>query len=273
MATLFDRSKEAADFIREKLGDKRPVAWMILGSGLGGFASNVVDPIVIPYKTIPHFPQTTVVGHAGQLVAGTVSGHYVVIQQGRWHIYEGHSADTVVLGVRVMHHLGIKRLIVTNAAGGVNKAFAPGDIMLMTDHINMLGVNPLTGPNDDRFGPRFPDMSAYDPESLALVRAAAAACSVPIREGVYAAMRGPSYETPAEIRMLRAMGADAVGMSTVPEVIAARHQGAAVIGLSCITNMAAGILDQPLDHKEVQEVATRASNNFTKLVLEIVKML
>jgi len=269
----FERSAAAAEYIRTKLGGKQPVAWLVLGSGLGDFAKNVVDPIIIPYADIPNFPKTTVAGHVGQLVAGLVSGKFVVIQQGRWHLYEGHDAETVVIGIRVMHHLGVKQLIVTNAAGGVNTSFKPGDLMLMTDHINNLGMNPLVGPNDDRFGPRFPDMSAYTPECLDLVRKAAAACGVKIVEGVYQANRGPSYETPAEVRMARAIGADAVGMSTVPEVIAARHQGAKVIGISCITNMAAGILKQPLNHQEVTETAAMASAAFTKLVLEIVKML
>jgi len=273
MATSYERSAAAAAYIREKLGGKVPIAWLVLGSGLGDFAKNAVDPIIIPYGEIPHFPKTTVAGHVGQLVAGTVSGKFVIIQQGRWHLYEGHDAETVVIGIRVMHHLGIKQLIVTNAAGGVNTSFKPGDLMLMTDHINNLGMNPLVGPNDDRFGPRFPDMSAYTPECLELVRKAAKACGVEIVEGVYQANRGPSYETPAEVRMARAIGADAVGMSTVPEVIAARHQGAKVIGISCITNMAAGILKQPLNHEEVTETANKASAAFTKLVLEIVKML
>jgi len=273
MANSFERSAAAAEYIRTKLGGKQPVAWLVLGSGLGDFAKNVVDPIVIPYGEIPNFPKTTVAGHVGQLVAGNVSGKFVVIQQGRWHLYEGHDAETVVIGIRVMHHLNIKQLIVTNAAGGVNTSFKPGDLMLMTDHINNTGMNPLVGPNDDRFGPRFPDMSAYTPECLELVRKAAASCGVKIVEGVYQANRGPTYETPAEVRMARVWGADAVGMSTVPEVIAARHQGAKVIGISCITNMAAGILKQPLNHKEVTETAAMASAAFTKLVLEIVKML
>jgi len=273
MSGSYERSAEAAAYIRTKLGGKQPIAWLVLGSGLGDFAKNCVDPIIIPYGEIPNFPKTTVAGHAGQLVAGMVSGKFVVIQQGRWHTYEGHDAETVVIGIRVMHHLGIKQLIVTNAAGGVNTSFQPGDLMLMTDHINNLGLNPLVGPNDDRFGPRFPDMSAYTPECLDLVRKAAASCGVKIVEGVYQANRGPSYETPAEVRMARVLGADAVGMSTVPEVIAARHQGAKVIGISCITNMAAGILKQPLNHQEVTETAAKASAAFTKLVLEIVKML
>jgi len=269
----YERSAAAADYIRKKLGDKQPIAWLVLGSGLGDFAKNCVDPIIIPYAEIPNFPKTTVAGHVGQLVAGYVSGKYVVIQQGRWHLYEGHDVETVVIGIRVMHHLGIKQLIVTNAAGGVNTSFKPGDLMLITDHINNLGTNPLVGPNDDRIGPRFPDMSAYTPECLELVRKAAAACGVKIVEGVYQANRGPTYETPAEVRMARIVGADAVGMSTVPEVIAARHQGAKVIGITCISNMAAGILKQPLTHQEVTETTARASAAFTKLVLEIVKML
>jgi len=269
----YERSAAAAAYIRQKLGDKQPIAWLVLGSGLGDFAKNCVDPIIIPYAEIPNFPKTTVAGHVGQLVAGYVSGKYVVIQQGRWHLYEGHDVETVVIGIRVMHHLGIKQLIVTNAAGGVNTSFKPGDLMLITDHINNLGTNPLVGPNDDRIGPRFPDMSAYTPECLELVRKAAAACGVKIVEGVYQANRGPTYETPAEVRMARIVGADAVGMSTVPEVIAARHQGAKVIGITCISNMAAGILKQPLTHQEVTETTARASAAFTKLVLEIVKML
>lgn len=248
--------------------------WIILGSGLGGFAAHVENATAIPYEQIPHFPRTTVVGHAGRLVYGTLSGKRVVVQQGRWHTYEGHDAATLVLGVRVMHHLGAKTLLVTNAAGGVNVAFRPGQLMLMTDHINMLGTNPLTGANDARFGPRFPDMSsAYSPDLLDVARQAARALDVPLAEGVYAALRGPSYETPAEIRMLRAIGADAVGMSTVPEVIAASHQGARVLGISVITNMAAGILKQALDHAEVQATADAVGALFTKLLIEIVRLM
>jgi len=273
MASFYDRSAEAAAYIRSKLGDKQPIAWLILGSGLGEFAKNAVDPIIIPYGEIPNFPKTTVAGHAGQLVAGTIAGKFVIIQQGRWHLYEGHSPETVTIGVRVMHHLGIKQLIVTNAAGGVNTSYKPGDLMLITDHINNSGMNPLTGPNEDRFGPRFPDMSAYTPECLDLVRKAAANAGVKIHEGVYMQNHGPTYETPAEVRMARIIGVDAVGMSTVPEVIAARHQGAKVIGITCISNMAAGILKQPLSHQEVSETVTAAAANFSKLILEIVKLL
>jgi purine-nucleoside phosphorylase len=232
----------------------------------------VSDAVRIPYADIPHFPRTTVVGHAGQLVVGALAGKRVVVQQGRWHTYEGHDAGVVVLGVRVMHQLGIRRMVVTNAAGGVNTAFRPGNLMLMTDHINFLALNPLTGPNDERFGPRFPDMStAYSPVLLDVARRSAAEAGVPVVEGVYAAMKGPNYETPAEIRFVRTIGADAVGMSTVPEVLAANHQGAQVLGISCITNMAAGILKQPLNHTEVTEVANMASAAFTKLLITIIK--
>jgi len=248
--------------------------WIILGSGLGGFAAHVEEATTIAYGQIPHFPQPTVAGHAGKLVVGKLAGKRVVVQQGRWHAYEGHDADTLVLGVRVMHHLGIKQLLVTNAAGGVNLDFRPGQLMLMTDHINLLGTNPLTGANDERFGPRFPDMStAYAPELLDVARRASKTLGIPLAEGVYVALRGPCYETPAEIRMARAIGADAVGMSTVPEVIAANHQGARVLGISVITNMAAGILKQPLDHKEVQATADAAGALFTKLLIEIVRLM
>eukprot|EP00727_Mastigamoeba_balamuthi_P001561 m51a1_g11401 putative purine nucleoside phosphorylase (282) ;mRNA; r:28907-30629 len=274
MADNWDRSLAAAEYIRKqcKPGQKFEVG-IVLGSGLGALAEQVVDRTVIKYSDIrtvvPSFPLSTVAGHAGNFVVGDLGGKPVIVQQGRWHFYEGYEISDVVLGIRILFHLGVKKLIITNAAGGVNTSFKAGDLMLITDHINMLGANPLFGHNDDRFGVRFPDMShAYTPRLLDIARATARELGHEshVREGVYAAMRGPNYETPAEIRMLRALGADAVGMSTVPEVIVASHQRMEVVGISCITNMAAGVLDQPLSHEEVKQTADAAAPVFTSLL-------
>lgn len=259
----------AAAAITEK-SSHQPDIGMILGSGLGVMADEVENPTIIPYKDIPHFPLSTVEGHAGELVIGTLSGKEVVMMKGRFHFYEGYEPSLIAFPIRVLIALGVSKLIVTNAAGGVNKSFTPGDLMLITDHLNLAGTNPLIGKNDDRLGPRFPDMSnAYDPALMALAEEAAAQQHLPLQKGVYAWFTGPNYETPAEVRMARVLGADAVGMSTVPEVLVAVHGGVSVLGISCITNMAAGILDQPLNHKEVMETAQMVEQRFKQLVRDI----
>ncbi|SDM79103.1 purine-nucleoside phosphorylase [Fictibacillus solisalsi] len=261
----------AADFIQNKLSSQ-PEIGLILGSGLGILADEIQNAVVLPYSDIPEFPVSTVEGHAGQLVIGELEGKQVIAMQGRFHYYEGYSLGKVTFPVRVMKELGVSSVIVTNAAGGINTSFQAGDLMLITDHINNLGDNPLIGPNDSSFGVRFPDMSdAYTPELQNTARQAASSLGISLKEGVYVANSGPSYETPAEIRMLRILGGDAVGMSTVPEVIVARHSGMKVLGLSCISNMAAGILDQPLTHDEVMETTERVKSNFLGLVKGIVK--
>lgn len=240
---------------------------VILGSGLGDYAQALEDAVRLPYAEIPGFPRSTVAGHAGMLCCGTLHGKRVMMMQGRFHYYEGYSMKDVTLPVRVMQRIGVKTLIVTNACGGINLSYAPGDLMLIADMFSLTGQNPLIGPNLDEFGPRFPDMScAFDRELRALAHACAGEQGFALQEGVYAQMTGPCYETPAEIRMLRTLGADAVGMSTVPEVIVARHGGMRVLGVSCITNMAAGILPQPLNHAEVTETANRVKDRFKGLL-------
>jgi purine-nucleoside phosphorylase len=247
---------------------------MILGSGLGTVADKVERAVGTPYAEIEGFPRSSVAGHAGKLVAGTLAGKPVVVMAGRAHLYEGTPVSTVVFPVRVMKALGVEILLVTNAAGGLNGNYLAGSFMIIKDHINLLGVNPLAGPNDERFGPRFPDMTvAYDAELREKAKKAAVKLGMTVPEGVYAAMPGPSYETPAEIRMLRGFGADAVGMSTVPEVIAARHCGMRVVGISFISNAAAGLSAYPLTHEEVQREADKARAGFEKLVLELVAAL
>lgn len=240
---------------------------VILGSGLGAYAERLEDAVRLPYAEIPGFPRSTVAGHAGMWCCGTLHGKRVAMMQGRFHYYEGYMMKDVTLPVRVMQRLGVGTLIVTNACGGVNTSFAPGDLMVISDMFSLTGQNPLIGANLDAFGPRFPDMScAFDRELRALAHSCAGELGFSLREGVYAQMTGPSYETPAEIRMLRTLGADAVGMSTVPEVTVARHGGTRVLGIACVTNMAAGILEQPLDHKEVTETAGRVRDRFTALL-------
>ena len=269
---MYEIAKQSAEYIQSKL-KVTPEIGLILGSGLGILADEIEDAVAIPYSEIPNFPVSTVHGHAGQLVIGQLSGKTVIAMQGRFHHYEGYTMDKVTFPVRVMKLLGVEKLIVTNAAGGVNKDFTPGDLMLITDHINMMG-NPLIGANDERFGPRFPDMStAYDKEFQQMARTVAADLNIAIQEGVYLGLTGPTYETPAEIRMIRTLGGDAVGMSTVPEVIVANHSSMRVLGISCITNMAAGILDQPLNHEEVIETTERVKNTFLQYVKELVKNL
>lgn len=245
---------------------------VILGSGLGDYAEALEDAVKLPYSEIPGFPRSTVAGHAGMWCCGTLYGKRVVMMQGRFHYYEGYGMKDVTLPVRVMQKIGVKTLIVTNAAGGVNLGYHPGELMVIGDMFSMTAQNPLIGPNLDAFGPRFPDMScAFDKELRALAHECANEQGFALREGVYAQMTGPTYETPAEIRMLRTLGADAVGMSTVPEVIVARHGGMRVLGISCITNMAAGILDQPLDHAEVTETANRVKGQFRNLLDRIIE--
>lgn len=265
--------KTTVDFIKEKISNSgyTPETAIILGSGLGDFAEKI-NGIKIGFGEIPGFAASSVAGHAGKLIIGEFEGKQVLAMQGRFHFYEGHSLEKVIYPIRIMKLLGIKNLIVTNAAGGVNKDYKPGDLMIINDHINFLGTNPLMGKNIDEFGPRFPDMSkAYNPELIEVAYNSAKSLNLKLQTGVYAAVCGPSYETPAEIKMLRTFGADAVGMSTVPEVIAANHAGIKVLGISCITNMAAGILDQPLNHEEVIETSNMVKDQFINLVSDIIK--
>lgn len=260
---------EAVDFIRKKI-PSHPTVGLILGSGLGGFAQELEHPVVIPYSEIPHFPVSAVVGHAGNLFIGKLGAQTVAVLQGRVHYYEGHPLETVVFPARVLVRLGCMRLVITNAAGGLS-GMKPGDLVLISDHINMLGANPLRGPNCDELGPRFPDMSnLYDLQLRQVARETAARIGLDIKEGVYAAMLGPSYETPAEVRMMGILGAHMVGMSTVPEAIAAHHMGARILGISCISNFAAGISPHPLSHHEVQETANAISATFHRFVRELI---
>lgn len=270
---LMEQLEEAASYIKGRLAAS-PEIGLILGSGLGVLAELIEEPLTIPYAEIPNLPVSTVAGHAGELVIGTIAGRGVLMMNGRFHLYEGYDEATVTFPIRVMKLLGVEKLVVTNAAGGVNRSFKPGDLMMISDHLNLQGTNPLIGPNLDKFGPRFPDMSeAYSKRLRSLLQETAAELGIELQEGVYASVLGPSYETPAEIRMLQTIGADAVGMSTVPEVITARHAGIEVLGISCITNMAAGILDQPLNHDEVVETAQRVRETFLKLVLHVIPKL
>jgi purine-nucleoside phosphorylase len=262
----FDSVQRAAEWLRQR-GIGAPDLGIVLGSGLGDFANRLTDAVSTPYTEIPNWPASAVVGHAGRLVVGTLAGRRVAALSGRAHLYEGHDFRTVTFATRVLGVLGVRVLVLTNAAGGINRAFTPGTLMLIDDHINLMGGNPLTGANDDRFGPRFPDMTAvYSPRLRGLAEEAAGAIGLRLARGVYAALLGPSYETPAEIRFLRTIGADAVGMSTVPEAIAARHMGLEVLGISCITNPAAGVLPEPLDHNEVMAVAARVHGEFSALL-------
>jgi purine-nucleoside phosphorylase len=260
----YERAEDAAQFIfsRTKF---RPKIALVLGSGLGPFADEFANATKIPYAEIPHFPQSTAIGHAGQLVVGDVDGVAVAGMQGRVHLYEGYSAKEVSFPIRVFARMGVKAVILTNAAGGIK--FTQGRLVVISDHINLLGVSPLTGFSDERVGERFPDMSnAYDKRFREMAVEQGNRLGIGIDEGVYAAVAGPSYETPAEIRYLRAIGADLVGMSTVPEVIAARHSDIRVLGISCVTNAAAGILDQPLNHREVLETAAGVKGDFVALL-------
>lgn len=267
MSDLLHALDLAAALLGQRAGRTPDIA-VVLGSGLGEYADTLADVVVLPYTGIPGWPATAVVGHAGRLVVGThASGARVAALAGRVHLYEGHSVSRVVFGVRVLARWGVPRVLLTNAAGGINTAFTEGALMLIDDHINLLGANPLVGPNDEALGPRFPDMThVYDPELRRLALEASAEAGVPLQHGVYLATLGPSYETPAEIRAFRTLGADAVGMSTVPEAIAARHMGVAVAGISCITNAAAGVLPAPLRHEDVMKTAARVRGQFTALL-------
>ena len=272
MTQLSEMLQETTQFIQSQ-GVKEIDFGLILGSGLGELAEEIEEAITIPYNQIPFFPTSTVVGHAGQLVYGTLSGKKVLAMQGRFHFYEGHSMQTVAYPVRVMAALKAHSVIVTNACGGVNESFAPGDLMVITDHINFTGQNPLVGPNDDEIGPRFPDMSdAYTASYREIAQKAAENLALNLKEGVYMGYSGPTYETPAEIRMSRTMGADAVGMSTVPEVIVAAHSGLKVLGISCITNLAAG-MQANLNHEEVVETTQRVKQSFKALIKEVLVLL
>jgi purine-nucleoside phosphorylase len=269
----YQRVDQAADLLRPRIGPAPDVA-IVLGSGLGDFAEGLTDAMTTAYAEIPNWPASAVIGHAGKLVVGTLSGKKVAALSGRAHFYEGHDLRTVTFATRVLGLIGVKRLILTNAAGGINIAFKPGTLMVIDDHINLLGSSPLIGPNEDRFCQRCPDMTeVYSRRLRGIADDAARAKSVAIAHGVYVALHGPSYETPAEIRFLRTIGADAVGMSTVPEALVARHMDMEVLGISCITNPAAGVLPEPLRHDEVMEVARRVKGEFSALLEGIVERL
>jgi purine-nucleoside phosphorylase len=269
----YDQVKEAADAIRSRVPEVPEIA-IVLGSGLGDFAGSLADAVTMPYAELPHWPVSRVIGHPGRLVVGKTSGRTIAALAGRSHLYEGHDAGRVAFSVRALGLLGVKTLILTNAAGGVNTGFAQGALMVIDDHINLMGHNPLVGENDERFGARFPDMTeVYSLRLRGVADRAGKAVSLALPHGTYAALMGPSYETPAEIRYLRTIGADAVGMSTVPEAIVARHMLIEVLGISCITNMAAGVLPQPLDHAEVMETAARVRGQFIALLEAIVGQL
>jgi purine-nucleoside phosphorylase len=282
----YEKAAAAADFIRSRHPAEPEVA-IVLGSGLGAFADSVERAVRIPYEEIPGFARSTVEGHAGQLVLGEIGGRRVAVQQGRFHFYEGYEMEQVILPVRAFALLGVKSVILTNAAGSLDTDMTPGSLMVITDHLNCMGANPLRGPNADRFGPRFPDMTAvYDRELQQIAEMEADAIAWErfdkgidpekvdfIHRGVYCALSGPTYETPAEVRMYRMLGASAVGMSTVPEAIAARHAGLRVLGISCITNLAAGISDEPINHAEVMETGARVAEIFQELLRRIVERL
>jgi purine-nucleoside phosphorylase len=269
-ASLYSRAENAARTIRSRTGTEARIA-LVLGSGLGGFAEDFEEAARLPYREIPGFVSSTAQGHAGSLVAGKVAGVPVLAMQGRVHYYEGYSLEEVTFPIRAFKLLGINTLILTNAAGGVDVQLSQGSLMVISDHLNFMGVNPLRGPNDERFGPRFPDLTeVYSRELQELVVEESRALGITARRGVYAALAGPSYETPAEIHMLRAFAADAVGMSTVPEAIVARHMGMKVLGISCITNMAAGISATPINHEEVMETGERVREMFTQLLRRII---
>jgi purine-nucleoside phosphorylase len=269
--TYLEKVDEAVAAVRKRAGDVRPDVAIVLGSGLGDFAGQLKDAVSLPYGDLPHWPASKVIGHEGRLVIGALGGKRVAALSGRAHFYEGHDLRTVTFATRVIGRLGVKVLILTNAAGGVNVKLTPGMLMVMDDHINLLGSNPLVGPNEDQFGARFPDMTeVYSKRLRGLADTVAGAQGLRIGHGVYVAVHGPSYETPAEIRFLRTIGADAVGMSTVPEAIVARHMGVDVLGISCIANAAAGVLPQPLNHAEVMEVAKQVRGAFAALLEGII---
>lgn len=273
----YEQAQEAAEFIKSKYAKEIKVA-LVLGSGLGAFADDLENSVKIRYEDIPNFARSTVEGHAGQLVLGEIDGISVAVQQGRFHYYEGYEMSQVMLPVRTFGLLGIKNLILTNAAGSVRTDLRQGSLMLIRDHINLMGVNPLRGLNDERFGVRFPDMTeVYDREYQKITNEIAKEMAEEkdirpfLKRGVYCALSGPTYETPAEIRMFRLLGADAVGMSTVPEAIAARHIGMKVLGISCITNLAAGVSDVPINHEEVMETGAKVAETFKELLRRVIK--
>ncbi len=268
--SLYERAEHATRVIRARISVE-PRTAIVLGSGLGGFADDFNEAVGIPYEEIPGFVRSTAEGHAGRLVVGKVDNVPVVAMQGRVHYYEGYSFEEVTFPIRTFKLLGIKTLILTNAAGGINVQLTQGALMVISDHLNLMGDNPLRGPNDERFGPRFPDMTAvYSPELQELVVEEAKAAGVEVRRGIYGGLSGPSYETPAEIHLLRNLGADAVGMSTVPEAIVARHMGLEVLGISCITNLAAGIGDEPINHEEVMATGDRVRETFAELLRKVI---
>ena len=268
--SLYERAEHATRVIRSRISVEPRIA-LVLGSGLGSFADDFEETVAIPYEEIPGFVRSTAQGHAGRLVIGKIEGVPVLAMQGRVHYYEGYSLEEVTFPVRTFGLLGVKTLVLTNAAGGINVQLSQGALMVISDHVNLMGVNPLRGPNDERFGPRFPDMSAvYSPELQELVVDEAKAIGVEVRRGIYGGLSGPSYETPAEIHLLRTLGADAVGMSTVPEAIVARHMGLEVLGISCITNMAAGISDEPINHEEVMATGDRVRETFAELLRRVI---
>lgn len=263
---------ESTEFVKSKLEGLLPEIGIILGSGLGDLANIVEEKIIIKYSEVPNMPVSTVAGHAGQFVVGKLKGKTVIMMQGRFHYYEGNPMELLALPIYIMKNIGVKNVIVTNAAGGVNTSFVPGDLMIIKDHINFVFNNPLIGKNYEELGPRFPDMSAaYDKELIKLAKEVSEDLSIGVKEGVYLMMTGPNYETPAEIRMARLLGGDAVGMSTVPEATVASHCKLRTLGISCITNMAAGMLDQPLNHEEVVETSNRVKEKFTNFVLSIIE--
>lgn len=268
---MFQKIKETSDFIKSKM-EATPKVGLVLGSGLGVYVDRIEDKTVIPYEEIPNFHKTTVAGHAGQLVLGKVAGVDVAVFQGRYHTYEGHDLFDVVLPVRVLSQLGVEYLVLTNASGGINESYVPGDLVCINDHINMTGRNPLVGPNFEELGPRFPDMSyTYNPELREVFHKASKNINIDLKDGIYAGVLGPTYETPAEIRMYKTLGGDLVGMSTVPEAIAAHHAGLKVGGIACVTNMAAGISKEKLNHADVKDVAAKAMQKFSDLLTETVK--
>src|SRR6476661_541962 len=268
--SLYERAEHATRIIRSRISVEPRIA-VVLGSGLGGFADDFEEAVAIPYEDIPGFVRSTAQGHAGRLVVGKIDSVPVLAMQGRVHYYEGYSLEEVAFAIRTFGLLGIKTLVLTNAAGGIDVELSQGALMVISDHVNLMGVNPLRGPNDERFGPRFPDMTAvYSAELQELVVDEAKAMGVQVRRGIYGALSGPSYETPAEIHLLRTLGADAVGMSTVPEAIVARHMAMEVLGISCITNMAAGISDQPINHEEVMATGDRVRETFAELLRRVI---
>jgi purine-nucleoside phosphorylase len=272
-STLYERAQEAARLIRTRTDVDVPVA-IVLGSGLGGFAEDLTEATEIRYDDIPGFARSTVEGHAGRLVIGRAGEVTIAAMQGRFHFYEGYSLEDVTFPIRVLKLLGVRTVVLTNAAGTLKIDFTPGSLMVISDHLNLLGDNPLRGNNDERFGPRFPDLTSVYPRRLQdIVIDEANAMGLEVRRGIYAALAGPSYETPAEINMLRSLGADVVGMSTVPEAIVARHMDMQVVGISCITNLAAGVSDKPIDHSQVMAIGERVRGDFTRLLRRVVARL